>query len=85
MNDKPKLPPNFKDTVEDTRDLINSLITRVAGVAGDAGKRWLDGFERDDVQAVSKEIGNQLDEYVLQVWEVAEKNVKPSKDGGTNG
>ena len=60
MADDPQFPPNFKDTVKDTRNLVNSLIDRAALVAGNAGKRWIDGFEKTDAQAVADDIGAKL-------------------------
>jgi plasmid maintenance system antidote protein VapI len=77
MTGQPKLPPNFKDTVEDTRDLVNDLIDRVAKVVGDAGQRWLDGFEKADVEQVAKDMGEELQDYAKDVWTTAEKDVKP--------
>ncbi len=81
MPDAVEFPPNFKDTVEDTRDLVNALIDRMAAVAGNAGKRWIDGFERADVEAVAEDIGAKLKDQIMDAWSTAEKNVKPSADG----
>ena len=81
MNDDATLPPNFKDTVEDTRDLLNGLIDRIADVAGDAGQRWIDGFERKDVTAVTTNLGDKLTEQAEQAWDTAQSNVIPPKKG----
>jgi len=81
MPEHPQLPPNFKDTVEDTRDLVNGLISRVAAVAGNAGNKWIDGFSKDDVLAVAKDAGDQFTQQVADAWKAAEDNVKPPKDG----
>jgi hypothetical protein len=73
----PKFPPNFKDTIEDTRDLVNKLIDRAASVTGAAGKRWIDGLTKTDVEAVADDVGAKLKSQALDAWDVAEKDVKP--------
>lgn len=78
----PQFPPNFKDTIQDTRDLIIDLITRVASVTGAAGKKWIDGFTRDDVAAVADDMGGQFKSQVLDAWDAAESEVEPPKNGG---
>jgi hypothetical protein len=78
----PQFPPNFKDTIEDTRDLINDLIDRAASVAGAAANKWIDGFTRDDVAAVSDDIGAKFKDQVLEAWDAAESEVVPPKNGG---
>lgn len=80
MADDPQFPPNFKDTVKDTRNLVNSLIDRAALVAGNAGKRWIDGFEKTDAQAVADDIGAKLRQQVDDAWQVAQDNVIPPKN-----
>ena len=82
MTGKPQFPPNFKDTVEDTRDLVNKLIDRAAGAAGNAGNKWIDGFTRDDVKSVTEDIGGKFTGQVLDAWDKAEENVKPANPGG---
>jgi hypothetical protein len=78
----PQFPPNFKDTIEDTRDLIIDLIDRVASVTGAASKKWIDGFTRDDVAAVADDMGAQFKGQVLDAWDAAESEVEPPKNGG---
>jgi len=39
---QPTLPPNFADTVDDGRKLIDSLIVKVTNNIGEAGRRWMD-------------------------------------------
>jgi hypothetical protein len=86
MSQQPQLPPNFRDTVEDTGVLLNALFDRIAQVAGNAGKLWMtDGFGEDDVKTVSKDIGDKLTAQALEAWYVAEKDVNPFKTGGSNG
>jgi hypothetical protein len=86
MSQQPQLPPNFRDTVEDTGVLLNALIDRIAQVAGNAGTLWMTGgFVEDDVKAVSEDIGDKLTAQALEAWDVAEKDVNPFKPGGTNG
>ena len=81
---KPKkatLPPNFQDTVEDTAMLAEDLITRAAQVLGDVGKRWLDGMSHEDVDLITKNAGNQANEFWLKVYDTAEGNVTPPPTG----
>ncbi|WP_113964440.1 hypothetical protein [Mycobacterium shimoidei] len=80
------LPPNFGDTVDDVRTLVNDLINRTRDVTADAVSRWLDGMTRDDVKAITSTVGTQLQEFALKVYQTAENNVKPQvipndKDG----
>jgi hypothetical protein len=82
MAKNPKFPPNFKDTVEDTRDLLNKLIVRAGQAAGNAGNKWIDGFTKGDVGAVADDIGVKFKEQVLDAWQTAEANVKPPSNGG---
>lgn len=82
MSDDPKFPPNFKATVEDTRDLVKKLIDRAAAVAGAAGDKWIDGFTKTEVEAVAVDIGAKFKDQVLDAWTAAEKAVKPPKTGG---
>ena len=82
MAGNPQLPPNFKDTVEDTRNLVNHLVGRFAAVAGNAGNKWIDGFTRTDVSEVVDDLNAKFKEQVLEAWDTAEANVKPPKTGG---
>jgi hypothetical protein len=80
------LPPNYGDTVDDVRKLLNGLIDRTRDVAADAAKRWLDGMSREDVKKITTGIGTNLRQYALEVYQTAENNVKPevtkaNKDG----
>ncbi|WP_099021781.1 hypothetical protein [Mycolicibacterium palauense] len=79
MADQPQFPPNFRDSVEDTRDLVNRLIDRAAAVAGATGAKWIDGFVRMDAQEVAEDAGAKFTEQVLDAWDTAEKNVKPAE------
>ena len=82
MAGKPQLPPNFKDTVEDTRDLVNRLVGRLALVAGNAGNKWIDGFTKQDVSDVVDDLNAKVKDQVLDAWGTAEANVKPPNSGG---
>jgi hypothetical protein len=74
---RPTLPPNFADAVKDARDLLNNLINRTRDVTGDAANRWMDGMTRDDVKEITEDIGTNLEEFALDVYQTAENNVKP--------
>ena len=78
----PQFPPNFKDTIQDTTKLINDLIDRAASVAGNAGKKWIDGFTKGDAEDVAVDIGAKFKDQVLDAWDTAQENVKPPKNGG---
>lgn len=84
MTDKPKLPPNFKDTVKDTAKLTNDAIDRTSRTLGDMAKRWMDGLSRDDVDKVTKQAGIDLNEFWLKVYDTAEDNVTPPPTGQGN-
>lgn len=75
----PKLPPNFPDTVDDSRKLLNSLINRTTKNLGEAGHRWMDGVIRRDVEDVTTQMGTDLKEWSLEVYDTAQDNVKPPK------
>lgn len=78
-----KLPPNFGDTVNDTRDLVKDLIGRAATVGGDAFRRWRDGLTPADLGQVATEFGQNLREWADTVYQTAEDNVRPKdKTGG---
>lgn len=81
MPNDAQFPPNFKDSISDTRDLVNKLIDRTAAVAGATGKKWIDGFTKDDVEQVAGDIGAKLKEQVLEAWDTAEADVIPPKEG----
>lgn len=81
---KPTLPPNFKDTVEDTAMLTNDAINRTSRTLGDFAKRWMDGLSRDDVDKVTKQAGTDLNEFWLKVYDTAEDNVTPPPTGQGN-
>ncbi len=74
------LPINFPDTVDDAGKLAKSLVNRVTGNLGDAASRWLDGLIKDDVEVVTKQVGKDLKEWSVEVYETAERNVKPPKE-----
>jgi hypothetical protein len=84
VTDKPKLPPNFKDTVKDTAKLTNDAIDRTSRTLGDMAKRWMDGLSRDDVDKVTKQAGTDLNEFWLKVYDTAEDNVTPPPTGQGN-
>jgi hypothetical protein len=75
MPPDPQFPPNFKDTIQDTRDLVDKLIDRAASVAGAAGKKWIDGFTKQDVADVAVDVGEKFKGQVLDAWDVADKEV----------
>lgn len=80
------LPPNFGDTVDDVRKLLNDLVDRTRDVAADAATRWMDGMSREDVKKITGGIGTHLRQFALEVYQTAENNVKPevtkaNKDG----
>ena len=76
------LPPNFANTVDDVRKLLNDLIERSRHVTADAATRWLDGMSREDVKKITGEIGTNLRQYALEVYQTAESNVKPDVKKG---
>lgn len=82
--DKAKLPPNFKDAVEDAAMLTNDAINRISDTLGDAAKRWMDGLARADVDAITKKAGAELNEFWLKVYDTAEDNVTPPPTGQGN-
>jgi len=84
MADKPKLPPNFKDTVEDAAELTNDAITRTSRTLGDFAKRWMDGLAREDVNVLTQKAGQDLNEFWLKVYDTAEDNVTPPPTGQGN-
>jgi hypothetical protein len=76
------LPPNFANTVDDVRKLLDDLIDRTRDVTADAATRWLDGMSREDVKKITTEIGTNLRQYALEVYQTAESNVKPDVTKG---
>jgi hypothetical protein len=72
-----KLPPNFGTAVGNARDLLDDLINRTRDVGADAASRWLDGVTRVDVEKITDDIGTNLREFALKVYETAEDSVKP--------
>ncbi|MDO3637658.1 hypothetical protein [Mycolicibacterium arseniciresistens] len=74
------LPINFADGVKDGAELLTSLIKKVSSNTGDAASRWLDGTVKTDVEEVTTQMGKDLKEWSLEVYEKAERNVKPPKD-----
>lgn len=77
MSSEPAFPPNFRNSLEDTGTLVKSLLDRWAAVAGNAGQKWIDGFQRTEAEAVATDIGEKFVDQVNQAWDIAEKNVKP--------
>lgn len=71
------LPPNFGDTVQDTRRLASDLVDRVADTWSRAATRWLDGLTAAAVDDISTDVGQQLREFARDVYKTAEGNVKP--------
>jgi hypothetical protein len=80
-----KLPINFPDTVDDTGKLTKSLVDKVTKNLGDALSRWMDGLTRADVEDITQEIGTDLKSWSLDVYDTAERNVRPPKEDATNG
>jgi hypothetical protein len=76
------LPPNFGNTVDDVRKLLNDLVDRTRDVTADAAARWLDGMTPDDVKEITTGIGTNLREYALEVYQTAESMVKPDVTKG---
>jgi hypothetical protein len=76
------LPPNFGNTVDDVRKLLNDLVDRTRDVTADAATRWLDGMSREDVKKITTEIGTNLRQYALEVYQTAESMVKPEVTKG---
>jgi hypothetical protein len=76
------LPPNFGNTVDDVRKLLNDLVDRTRDVTADAATRWLDGMSREDVKKITTGIGTNLRQYALEVYHTAESNVKPEVTKG---
>jgi hypothetical protein len=76
------LPPNFGNTVDDVRKLLNDLVDRARDVTADAATRWLDGMSREDVKKITTDIGTNLRQYALEVYETAESMVKPEVTKG---
>jgi hypothetical protein len=72
-----KLPPTFGTAVGNARDLLDDLINRTRDVGADAASRWLDGVTQQDVEKITDEIGTNLREFALKVYETAEDSVKP--------
>ena len=79
------LPINFPDTVDDGRTLARSLVDKVTHNVGDALSRWMDGLVRQDVEDITKEIGSDLRTWSLEVYDTAERNVRPPREDATNG
>ncbi len=78
------LPINYPDTVKDVGALAKSLIDKVTANVGNAASRWLDGLIRDDVEDVTKQMGKDLKDWSLEVYDTAERNVRPP-EGANNG
>ena len=76
------LPPNFGNTVDDVRKLLNDLVNRTRDVTADAATRWLDGMSREDVKKITTGIGTNLRQYALEVYQTAESMVKPEVTKG---
>jgi hypothetical protein len=76
------LPPNFGNTVDDVRKLLNDLVDRTRDVTADAATRWLDGMSREDVKKITTDIGTNLRQYALEVYQTAESMVKPEVTKG---
>lgn len=79
------LPINFADTVDDTRNLAKSLVAKVTGNIGSAVSLWMDGLIRSDVEDITRDIGSDLRAWALEVYDTAERNVKPPKEKLGNG
>jgi hypothetical protein len=74
---RPTLPPNFSNTVDETRKLFNDLVDHTRDVSADAAARWMDGMTREDVNEITGNIGKRLQKFALEVYHTAESNVKP--------
>ena len=71
------LPPNFANSVDETRKLFNDLVNHTRDVSADAATRWMDGMTRADVKEITGNIGKRLQKFALEVYRTAESNVKP--------
>ena len=74
---RPTLPPNFANSVDETRKLFNDLVDHTRDVSGDAVARWMDGLTPEDVKEITGNIGKRLQKFALEVYRTAESNVKP--------
>lgn len=74
------LPINYADSVEDAGNLLKSLVTKVSSNLGNAASRWMDGVIRDDVVDITTQMGDDLKKWSLEVYDTAERNVKPPKE-----
>lgn len=81
MPHKTKLPPNFEKNVEDAAMLANDLIDRTATVLGNMAKRWMDGLSHTDLDAITKDIGTNANQFWLKVYDTAEDSVTPPATG----
>ena len=79
MTNPSPLPPNLADIIGDTAELTKNLIDRSAATLGDLARRWLDGLSYKDVDAATKNIGTDINEFWTAAYTTAEKNVKPGK------
>ncbi|MCZ8379048.1 hypothetical protein O6P37_09260 [Mycobacterium sp. CPCC 205372] len=75
-----KLPINAADAIKDGACLLKSLIRRVSSNTGGAASRWLDGTVKTDVEEVTTQMGKDLKEWSLEVYQKAQDNVKPPKE-----
>ena len=66
--------------MDDAGTLAKSLIDKVTSNLGDAASRWMDGLIRDDVADITTQVGKDLNEWSLEVYDTAERNVKPPKE-----
>lgn len=73
----PTLPPNFANSVDETRKLFNDLVNHTRDVSADAAARWMDGLTPEDVKEITGNIGTRLQKFALEVYRTAESNVKP--------
>ena len=74
---RPTLPPNFANSVDETRKLFNDLVDHTRDVSADAVARWMDGLTPEDVKEITGNIGKRLQKFALEVYRTAESNVKP--------
>ncbi len=72
-----KLPPDFGHAMGDVRTLLNNQIDRTRDLAAEAADRWMDGMTLEDVKDITKDFGEYLEKYAVEVYKTAESNVKP--------
>ena len=88
-NSPPTIPPAIPASTSDQlprhcgrrrQTPAKSFVDKVTSNLGNAASRWLDGLIKDDVVDITKQIGDDLEDWSLEVYDTAERNVKPPKE-----